>query len=116
MAAGIALGTEEFIHQVRNRVKGLGHAPESTYPSLRELRRLGKATPEEVEEALETVFADERYRRRQVIRMYALVVHSGLRHAEVALRRIRELSLQDEGLAQGLSKLARLLNNQRNGL
>jgi acetyl-CoA acetyltransferase len=92
----------------------------SNCPSLRALRRLERATPEEVEEAVEAVFAAQR--RRQVIRMYALVTHSGLRAVEVAhrcgkgpsavsmaVRRIKELASQDDALANGLERLSSVL-------
>ena len=118
--AGIALGTESFVQRVRERVRAMGQ--QSTCPSLRELRRLGRAGPEQVEKAVEEMFPAERERRKQVIRMYALRVHSGLRPVEVArrcgkgpsavsmaVRRIEELAVGDEALALGLQRLAGLL-------
>lgn len=57
---GIALGSEGFVRQIRGRLGGADDGQQSNCPSLRELRRLEKATPEEVEEAVEAVFAAQR--------------------------------------------------------
>lgn len=120
--AGVALGTEEFVARIRDIVKM--ESPSGERPSLRELRRLGKASPEAIEAAVGELFADDNERRRQVLRMYALRAHSGLRPIAIAQRcgrvpstvtmavqRIEDLASRDKALARKLQNLAGLLRN-----
>jgi hypothetical protein len=118
--AGIALGAEGFVSKIRELV---GAEPaDGERPSLRELRQLGRSSPEVIEAAVEEVFREEGERRKQMLRMYALRSYSGLRPTEVARRcgkspsavsmaqrRVEDLAARDADLARGLMELAKTL-------
>ena len=114
--AGMALGGEKFVKEVLSRLKGVRAGVDQ--PSLRTLRRMGKASPEDVEAALERIFSSERPRRRARLRLYGLRIHSRLRGVEVAercgrtpaavslaVRHLDEAAKRQPNLARGLREL-----------
>ncbi len=82
--AGLALGGEEFLAQIRKRLRRRRDTGDE--PSLAAMVRRGPAAPERVEAEVEKVFGGETPRRKGRLRLYALSLHSRLRRAEVARR------------------------------
>ncbi|MBI3097151.1 MAG: transposase, partial [Planctomycetes bacterium] len=119
--AGLALGGEAFVRRVRALLKGRvdpGHEP-----SLAQIRRLGRASPEKVEAAVNRIFAEVGSRRRKRLCLYALRLHSPLRPSEIARRHgrtpaavslaVRDLEAEareNRSLASGLRTLAGCLS------
>ena len=58
--AGVALGAEGFVARIRDMLKA--EWQDSERPSLRELRRLGRARPEAIEAMVEEIFRGGRKR------------------------------------------------------
>ncbi len=81
-AARLVLGGEEFVAKVREILKERPASPEE--PALIELRRRARASPEEVEAAVERVFGGAALRRQGRILLYALRRYSWLRPIEIA--------------------------------
>ncbi|MBI3097563.1 MAG: transposase [Planctomycetes bacterium] len=115
--AGLVLGSEAFVARMRKWVSGRTEGGEQ--PSLRELRRSGRASPERVEAAVQEIFAGAGPARRHRLCLYGLKVHSRLRTVEIARRYDRThtavllavkhldaAARHDRALAKGLSRLA----------
>lgn len=118
--AGLVLGSEAFLAQVRKKVEG--RAASEDEPSLVALRRTERAAPERVEQAVERVFAGEGPARKRRLMLYAQRAHSRLRSSEIARRygrtraavtlAARDLDAEaktNRQLATGLRALARAL-------
>jgi len=123
-AAGLVLGGEEFVRWVREKVRT--RADSGLEPSLRALRREGRASPEEVEEVVERMCGDVGPARRKRLLLYAQRRHSKLRVAEIARRygrtpaavtlAVRDLDAfaeKDRRLAARLLAIARALKAKR---
>lgn len=78
------LGGDQFIARVRHL---LADRPESVeVPSLRYLRRIARASAEDVEAAIDSEFAGVSAHRRGRLLLYALRRYSSLRPIEIARR------------------------------
>jgi hypothetical protein len=82
--AGLALGGEAYLRRICALVQGRKATEDE--PALANLRRAGRASPEQVEAAVEDVFDNERPARKRRILLYAQRLHSSLRPADVARR------------------------------
>ncbi len=82
--AGLVLGSETFLEDVRKRVSHMMDRGEQ--PALRELGRVAKAKPEQVEAAVNDLFPDVGPARLGRLLLFAQREHSGLRPIEIARR------------------------------
>ena len=82
--AGLVLGREEYVIRVRKMLKDRPDPGEQ--PALREIRRGGKAAPEEVEAAVAAIFPGAHPARRRRLLLYAQRRHSNLRTMEIPRR------------------------------
>ena len=81
---GLVLGSEEFVSRIRFKLKH--RALSEDQPSLKALRRLGKADPNKMEAAVRRRFKTAGPARKRRLFIYAQRVHSRLRPAEIAQR------------------------------
>ena len=76
------LGSEAFAGRIREMLKG--RPDPGDQPSLREIRRLERATPAEVEGAVAAIFPEAGPARRMRLLLYAHMRHSNLRTMKIA--------------------------------
>lgn len=118
--AGLVLGGDAFVARIRKIVKDL--PGDRDVPSLVKLKVTDRPTAEEVEAAVEKVFADVATRRKGRLLLYALRCHTSLRSTEiarryartaaavsVATRAIQTEASRSRALALGLRKLTSAL-------
>ncbi len=85
--AGLVLGGVAFVAKIRRMARAL--ADDREIPSLLKLKRADRPSTEEVETAVEEIFARASRRRRGRLLLYALRRHSSLRGTEIARRYAR---------------------------
>jgi len=121
--AGLVLGSETFLGDVRRRVGCMMDRGEQ--PALRQLGRVAKAKPEQVEAAVNELFPDVGRARLGRLLLFAQREHSRLRPIEIARRYDRRHSsvtmawqavtaqrYDDKELDRRLTKLARSFDDE----